>query len=152
MATLSIFRNAHCTLKTLPKIITNSEHHPLFFPLFYYYFPFAKVPISIFGNTHWTLKTLPNIVTTVSTTTELTNAPYSPAQCMRVVATGAKKTTSFLLELGPLTPLPTRKIYPYHFSFTKYILRPCQHKNIFLRCDSDISGSTHQKYILTAFH
>ena len=33
-----------------------------------------------------------------------------------------------------------------------YILRPCQHKNIFLRCDSDISGSTHQKYILTAFH
>ena len=31
-----------------------------------------------------------------------------------------------LLELGPLTPLQTKKIYPYHLSFTKYILRPCQ--------------------------
>ena len=49
------------------------------------------------------------------------------------------KMTSFLLELVPLTPLQTRKIYPYHISFTNYILRPCQHKNIFLRCDSDIS-------------
>ena len=76
-----------------------------------------------------------------------------------------KKMTSFLLELGPLTPLQTRKIYPYHLSFTKYILRPCQHnkyiskvwqwhfrvqppKNIsllhftlkiyFCRCDTDI--------------
>ena len=70
-----------------------------------------------------------------------------PSDCNR-----CKKITSFLLELGPLAPLQTRKIYPYQLSFTKYILRPCQHKNIFSRCDSDISGSTHQKYILTTFH
>ena len=94
-------------------------------------------------------KQCPMLSPTVSTTAELTNAPYSPAW---MIAMGAKKMTSFLLELGPLTPLQTRKIYPYHISFTKYILRPCWHKNIFPRCDSDISGSTHQKYILTAFH
>jgi hypothetical protein len=58
-----------------------------------------------------------------------------------------KKNPKFVLKLGPLTPLQTRKIYPD----PKYILRPGQYKNIFLRCDSDISGSTHQKYILTPF-
>ena len=30
---LSIFGNVYCTVKAMPKIITNSEHHPLFFPL-----------------------------------------------------------------------------------------------------------------------
>ena len=67
IATLSIFRNALFTLKTLPKVVTNSEHHSLFFPLkfplFYWYFSFAKVPISIFGSAHWTLKAVPNVVT-----------------------------------------------------------------------------------------
>lgn len=33
IAMLSIFGNVHCTLKALPNIITNSDHHPLFFPV-----------------------------------------------------------------------------------------------------------------------
>ena len=56
IATLSMFENVHCTLKALPNITTNSEHHPLFFPekfpLFYCYISFAKAPISIWK---WTL-------------------------------------------------------------------------------------------------
>ena len=143
IAMFSIFGNAHCTLKALSNIITNNEHHPLFFPV-----KFAKAPISIFGSMHWTLKTLPNFVINSEHHCWAHQCTLQPW----VIATGAIKMTSSLLELGPLTSLQIRKIYLYHLSFTKYILRPCQHKNIFLRCDSDISGSTHQKYILTAFH
>ena len=148
-----MFGNVHCTLKALPDIITNSEHHPLFFPekfaLFYCCFSFAKAPISIWKLTldpensaqcchqQWAL---------------LLSSPMQPIALPESLQQVQKKWQVFLLDLGPLTPLQTRKIYPYHLSFTKYILRPCQHKNIFSRCDSDISGSTHQKYILTAFH
>ena len=53
---LSIFGNVYCTLKALPNIITNSEHHPLFFLV---KFP----PISTFRSGQWTLKTVPNVVT-----------------------------------------------------------------------------------------
>ena len=56
IATLSMFEAVHHSLKALPNIITNSEHHPLFFPvkfpLFYCYFSLAKAPISIWK---WTL-------------------------------------------------------------------------------------------------
>ena len=153
IAILSIFGNMHYTLKSLPNIITNSEHPPLFlalkFPLFYHYFSFTKAPISIFGSAQCPLKTVPNGVTSSEHHCWAHLCTLQPclSDCNM-----CKKMTSFLLERGPLTPLQTRKIYPYHLSFTKYILRPCQHKNIFPRCDSDISGSSHQKYILTAFH
>ena len=63
IATHSIFGNAHCTLKALPNIITNSEHHPLFFLWKFPSFPFAKAHISTFGSAHWTLKTVPTVVT-----------------------------------------------------------------------------------------
>ena len=95
IATLSIFGNVHYTLKSLPNIITNSEHPSLFlpvkFPLFYHYFSFTKAPISIFGSAPWPLKKVPNSPS-VSTTAELTYAPYSPAW---VIATCAKKWQVF---------------------------------------------------------
>ena len=98
IATLSIFGNVHYTLKSLPNIITNSEHPPLFlpvkFPLFYHYFSLTKAPISIFGSAQWPRKT-------VSTTAELTNAPYSPAW---VIATYAKKWQVFCWNEDPWHP------------------------------------------------
>ena len=152
---LSIFGNVHCALKALPHIITNSGHHPLFFPVqfppFYCYFSFAKVPISIFGSAHWTLETVPNVVTNSEHHHQAHQCALQPCPIYESDHNRCTKMTSFLLELGPLTPLQTRKIYPYHISFTKYILRPCQHKNIFLSCDSDISGSTHQNISLLHF-
>ena len=63
-----------------------------------------------------------------------------------------QKMTSFLLELGLLTPLQTQKIYPYHISFTKYILRPCQHKKYIPKVWQWHLRVHSQKYILTAFH
>ena len=86
---------------------------------------------------------------TVSTTTELTNAPYSPAQ---VIARGTKKMTRFSLELGPLTPLQTRKIYSYHLSFTKYIPRLCQQQKYILKVWQWHLRVHPPKYILTALH
>ena len=146
---LSIFGNAHCMLKALYIIITNSEHHPLFFPvkipLFYCPFHLQKHPI--FGSAHWTLKTAPNVVTNSENHCWAYQCTLQP--CLSHCNRCKKKKTNFFLELGPLTRLQTRKIYPYHLSFTKYIVRPCQHKNIFLRF---ISESTHQKYILTVFY
>ena len=88
IATLSIFEIAHCTLKALPNIITNSEHNPLL----YCHFLFAKAPISIFGSAHWTLKTVPDVITNSEHHCWAHNAPYSPAQ---VIATGAKKWQVF---------------------------------------------------------
>ena len=154
---LSIFGNVHYTLKALPNIIiTNSGHHPLFFscaisPILLLFF-ISKIPISIFRSAHWTLGTVPNVVTNSEHHHQAHQCALQPCPIYESDHNRCTKMTSFLLELGPLTPLQTRKIYPYHLSFTKYILRPCQHKNIFPRCDSDISGSSHQKYILTAFH
>ena len=87
IAMLSIFGNVQCTLKALPNIITNSGHHPLFFPVqfppFYCYFSFAEVPISIFGGAHWTLETVPNVVTN-------SEHQYQAHQC-----TGAQKWQVF---------------------------------------------------------
>ena len=85
IATLSIFGNAHCTLKELPNIITNSKHNPLL----YCHFSSAKAPISIFGSA---LKTVPDVVTNSEHHCWAHNAPYSPAQ---VIATGAKKWQVF---------------------------------------------------------
>ena len=141
----------HCPTSS-PTVGTIPYFFPVQFPPFYCYFSFTKVPISIFGSAHWTLETVPNVVTNSEHHHQAHQCALQPCPIYESDHNRCTKMTSFLLELGPLTPLQTRKIYPYHLSFTKYILRPCQHKNIFSRCDSDISGSTHQKYILTAFH
>ena len=140
-----------------PTVSTIPYFFPWKFPHFIAVFHLQKFPFSYLEVHTGSWKQCPTFSPTVSNHHWAHQCTLQPCPINKSDATGAKKMTSFLLEsfflrLGPLTPLQARKIYPYHICFTKYILRPCQPKNIFLRCDSDISGSTHQKYILTQIH
>ena len=97
---LSIFGNVHCTLKALPNIITNSGHHPYFFPVqfppFYCHFSFAKVPISIFGSAYWTLETVPNVVTNSEHHHQAHQCALQPCPIYESDHNRCTKMTSFL--------------------------------------------------------
>ena len=151
-----MFGNAHCILNPAPQTLSPTVSTILLcfydFSPFYWFFSFSIATHSRFVNAHCTLKAFHNIITNSGHHPLFFPVKFPLFYCYFSFA----KASIAIFESANWTlktvPLQTRKIYPYHLSFTKYILRPCQHKNIFPRCDSDISGSTHQKYILTEFH
>ena len=128
---LSIFGNVHYTLKALPNIIiTNSGHHPLFFscaisPILLLFF-ISKIPISIFRSAHWTLGTVPNVVTNSEHHHQAHQCALQPCPIYESDHNRCTKMTSFLLELGPLTPLQTREIYSEAMPAQKYISKVWQ--------------------------